>query len=227
MNRNVLAIDVGGSNVKILASGEKKRRKFPSGDQLTAAVMVKEVKQLASGWNYDAVSIGYPGPVRHDKIVAEPHNLGTGWVACDFAAAFDCPVRLINDAAMQALGGYRDGRMLFLGFGTGLGSTLIVDGTVVAMELGHLPYRKKTYEDYVGVSAFTELSVATWSENVHDVIECFRAAFVPDDILIGGGKAKRLASLPAGCRLGKNADAFTGGFRLWEDRYMPSASAGQ
>jgi polyphosphate glucokinase len=213
----VLAIDVGGTHVKILASGEKERREFVSGHDLTAARMVEQVKAQAAGWQYDVVSIGYPGPIRHDQIAAEPHNLGAGWVGFDFAKAFDCPVRLINDAAMQALGGYRGGRMLFLGFGTGLGSTLIIDDVLEPMELGHLPYKKGTYEDYVGERALEKKGTRKWRKHVNDVIENFRAALEPDDILIGGGNAKHIKALPAGCRRGDNADAFAGGFKLWSD----------
>lgn len=212
---NVLVVDVGGSNVKILTSKERERRKFPSGAELTAANMVEEVKSLASDWAYDRVSIGYPGKVRHNRVVAEPVNLGRGWLDFDFATAFDCPVKLLNDAAMQALGGYRGGNMLFLGLGTGLGSTMIVDGTIMAMELGHLPYRNKTFEEYVGSAALKRLGLEKWRRNVLDVIERLRDAFEPDEVLLGGGKVKKLEEMPPGCRRGQNADAFAGGLRLW------------
>ena len=214
---NILVIDVGGSNVKIFTSEEQERRKFPSGPDLTAAQMVEEVKALASDWKYDVVSIGYPGKVKQERIVAEPHNLGSGWLGFDFSAAFDCPVKLINDAAMQALGNYRGGSLLFLGFGTGLGSAMIVDGTIVPMELGHLPYKRKTFEDYVGASALKRIGVSKWREDVFDVIAKLADALVPDEVLLGGGKVKKLDVLPPGCRRGENADAFTGGFRLWAD----------
>ena len=214
---NILVIDVGGSNVKIFTSEEQERRKFPSGPDLTAAQMVEEVKALASDWKYDVVSIGYPGKVKQERIVAEPHNLGSGWLGFDFSAAFDCPVKLINDAAMQALGNYRGGSLLFLGFGTGLGSAMIVDGTIVPMELGHLPYKRKTFEDYVGASALKRMGVSKWREDVFDVIAKLADALVPDEVLLGGGKVKKLDVLPPGCRRGENADAFTGGFRLWAD----------
>lgn len=213
---NILVIDVGGSNVKLFTSKERVRRKFPSGPALTAAQMVEEARTLAADWSFNRVSIGYPGTVRHERITAEPHNLGAGWVDFDFSAAFDCPVKLLNDAAMQALGGYRAGSMLFLGFGTGLGSAMIVDGTVVPMELGHLPYLKHTYEDYVGAEALKKMGVKKWSKTVREVIEHLRAAFQPDEILLGGGKVKKLDSMPDGCRRGHNVDAFTGGFRLWD-----------
>ena len=212
---NILVVDVGGSNVKIFTSAERERRKFPSGPELTAANMVEEVKSLASDWDYDRVSIGYPGKVRRNRIVAEPVNLGRGWLDFDFATAFDCPVKLLNDAAMQALGGYRGGNMLFLGLGTGLGSTMIIDGTILAMELGHLPYRNKTFEEYVGSAALKRLGLEKWRHNVLDVIERLRDAFEPDEILLGGGKVKKLDEMPPGCRRGQNADAFSGGLRLW------------
>lgn len=214
---NVLVVDVGGTHVKILVSGESERREFVSGTDLTAMRMVRQVKALAGDWNYDVVSIGYPGPIRDDQVAAEPHNLGTGWVGFDYAAAFGHPVKLINDAAMQALGGYRGGRMLYLGFGTGLGSALIIDGVLEPMELGHLPYKRATYEDYVGAHALKENGKKKWRKYVNDIIENFRAALEPDDILLGGGNAKHIATLPAGCRLGGNTDAFAGGFRLWRD----------
>ncbi len=218
---NILVIDVGGSNVKIFTSEEKERRKFPSGAALTAAQMVEEVKALASDWNYDAVSIGYPGKVKHERIVAEPHNLGRGWLGFDFSAAFGCPVKLINDAAMQALGDYRGGSMLFLGLGTGLGSAMIVDGTIVPMELGHLPYKRKTFEDYVGAAALKRKGIKKWRADVIDVIAILSDALVPDEVLLGGGKVRKLDALPRGCRRGKNADAFTGGIRLWTE-YPPA-----
>jgi polyphosphate glucokinase len=213
----VLVVDVGGTHVKILATGADVKREFASGRKLTAAKMVAKVKELAAGWKYDAVTIGYPGPVMHQRIAAEPHNLGSGWVGFDFAAAFGCPVKLINDAAMQALGGYRGGRMLFLGFGTGLGSAMIVDGVVEPMELGHLAYRKHTYEHYVGAKALARTGKKKWRKHVLDVIGKLRAALEPDELLLGGGNAGEIEDLPPGCRRGDNADAFTGGFRLWDE----------
>lgn len=211
----VLVIDVGGMHVKILATGRRDRREMPSGPTMTAAQMASGVKQLAGDWKYDVVSMGYPGPVLRDRPVAEPQNLGSGWVAFDFARAFACPIRIINDAAMQALGAYRGGKMLFLGLGTGLGSALVVDGMVEGMELGHLPYRKKTYEHYVGLRGLEKFGKKKWRDYVTDVIQRLVTALEPDDVVIGGGNAALLKQLPARARLGGNADAFTGGFRMW------------
>ena len=212
----VLVVDVGGTHVKILATGQTQPREFASGPKLTAAQAVAQVLQLAADWQYDVVTVGYPGPLLHQRVAAEPHNLGKGWMGFDFAAAFARPVKLINDAAMQALGGYRGGRMLFLGFGTGLGTAMIVDGVVEPMELGHLQYKKATYEDYVGARALERLGKKKWRKHVFDVIARLRGALVPDDVLLGGGNVKHLDELPDGCRRGDNADAFTGGFRLWD-----------
>ena len=214
---NVLGIDVGGTHVKILASGQSERREFASGPDLTASEMVAGVKKLAGEWAYDAIAIGYPGPVLHGMPVEEPHNLGGGWVGFDFAGAFGQPVKLVNDAAMQALGAYHGGKMLFLGLGTGLGTTLIVDGVVEPMELAHLPYRKATYEDYVGVRGLEHLGKKKWRKNVAEVVAKLTAAFEPDEIVLGGGNAKFVKDLPPKCRLGGNADAFTGAFRLWQE----------
>ena len=213
----VLAIDVGGTHVKILATGEPAPRKFSSGPELTARRMVSGVRKLAVGWTYEAVSIGYPGPVLHGKPVAEPHNLGPGWVGFDYRAAFGRPVAIINDAAMQALGSYRSGKMLFLGLGTGLGSAMVVDGTVEPMELGHLPYRKGTYEDYVGLRGLERLGKKRWRERVAEVVALLVAALQPDDVVLGGGNVHKLKALPPGCRAGDNANAFAGAFRLWSD----------
>ena len=214
---NVLSVDVGGTHVKILATGEKERREFVSGPELTPRAMVDGVKELAAGWNYDAVSIGYPGPVLHGAPVAEPRNLGRGWVGFDYELAFGKPVKLVNDAAMQALGSYRGGKMLFLGLGTGLGTTLIADGVVEPMELAHLPYKKATYEDYVGVRALKRFGKKKWRKEVAKVIKALVAALEPDDVVVGGGNVKKLDSLPPPCRAGENANAFVGGFRLWEE----------
>jgi polyphosphate glucokinase len=214
----VLVVDVGGTHVKIIATGQKERREFPSGPSLTARQMVARVKRLARDWTYDVVSIGYPGPVLHNRAVAEPHNLGRGWMGFDFRRAFGCPVRVINDAAMQALGSYKGGKMLFLGFGTGLGSTLIVDGIVEPMELGHLPYRRRTYEDYVGERALEWMGKKRWRKCVADVISRLTAALEPDEVVLGGGNVKKLKKLPRGCRVGDNANAFLGGFRLWDKK---------
>jgi polyphosphate glucokinase len=213
---NILVIDVGGTHVKILASGEKQKREIDSGATLTARQMVSSVKKLADGWEYDVVSIGYPGPVVHDRPMAEPHNLGKGWMGFNFAAAFKLPTKVINDAAMQAIGSYRGGKLLFLGLGTGLGSTMILDGIVQPMELAHLPYKKRTYEDYVGAHALEEFGKKAWRKHVEDVVGCLVAALEPDDVVLGGGNAKKLKELPPLCRLGDNANAFKGGFRMWQ-----------
>ncbi|RZN24541.1 ROK family protein [Bradyrhizobium sp. Leo121] len=213
---NILVVDVGGTHVKILASREKVRREIDSGPTLTARQMVSSVKKLADGWEYDFVSIGYPGPVVHDRPVAEPHNLGKGWMGFDFTAAFKLPTKVINDAAMQALGSYGGGKMLFLGLGTGLGSAMVIDGIVQPMELGHLPYKKRIYEDYVGARALEEFGKKAWRKHVEDVVEYLIAALQPEDVVLGGGNAKLLKELPPLCRLGDNANAFKGGFRMWE-----------
>jgi polyphosphate glucokinase len=214
---NVLVVDIGGSHVKILATGQDEPRRFPSGPTLTAEQMVAGVKELAGDWKYDVVSIGYPGPVLQGRPVAEPYNLGPGWVGFDYQAAFGRPVKLVNDAAMQALGSYQGGKMLFLGLGTGLGSTLVVDGIVEPMELGHLPYRKGTYEDYVGLRGLEQRGKKKWRLYVADVVARLAAALEPDDVVLGGGNIKKLKRLPPGCRVGDNANAFLGGFRLWEE----------
>jgi glucose-6-phosphate isomerase len=212
----VLVVDVGGTHVKILATGQGEHREFPSGPALTAEQMVAGVKAAAADWKYDAVSIGYPGPVIHGRPVAEPRHLGPGWVGFDYPAAFGRPAIVVNDAAMQALGSYRGGKMLFLGLGTGLGSTLIVDGIVEPMELGHLPYRDGTFEEYLGVHGLQEHGLTQWRRDVEDVIARLVAALQPEDVVIGGGDVHRLATLPPGCRAGDNENAFLGGFRLWE-----------
>ena len=219
---NVLVIDVGGTNVKILATGQSEPRKLPSGTTLTPTMMVDGVKKLAGDWKYDAVAIGYPGPVVRDRPMAEPHNLAPGWVEFDYAKAFGKPVRIINDAALQALGSYNGGKLLFLGLGTGLGTTLVIDGVIEAMELAHLPYKKATYEDYVGLRALEGFGKKKWRKHVADVVARLTAAFDPDDVVLGGGNAKKLDQLPPRCRLGENANAFLGGFRLWE---MPGTTA--
>jgi len=215
---NVLAIDIGGTSVKILASGEKESRKFPSGPHLTPREMVAGVRKLARGWKFEAVSMGYPGMVIHNHPVAEPRNLGRGWIGFDYRAAFGKPVKIVNDAAMQALGSYKGGKMLFLGLGTGLGSTVIADGIVEPMELAHLPYRKGTYEDYVGLRGLEKRGKKKWRRHVAKVVGQLTAALEPDDIVLGGGNVKKLKELPTGCRRGDNANAFLGGFRLWEDK---------
>ena len=220
---NVLVVDVGGTHVKILATGQQEPRKFASGPTLTAQKMVDGVKQLAGDWKYTAVSIGYPGPVLHGRPMAEPHNLAPGWVGFDDRAAFGCPVKVVNDAAMQALGSYKRGKLLFLGLGTGLGTTMIVDGIVEPMELGHLPYKKATYEDYVGLRGLLKHGTHKWRRHVTDVVKLLVAALEPDDVVIGGGNVKELKGLPPGCRAGDNANAFIGGFRLWDGTESPKS----
>ena len=213
----VLAIDVGGTHVKILVSGETESRKFTSGPEMTPHAMVEGVKHASEGWTYDAVSIGYPGPVLDGHPAAEPHNLASGWVGFDFEAAFGCPVKVVNDAAMQALGSYKGGRMLFLGLGTGLGSAMISNGVMEPMELAHLPFKKATYEDYVGLRGLKRLGAKKWRKNVEQVVETLVAALEPEEVVLGGGNVKKLKELPPKCRAGDNANAFAGGFRLWED----------
>ena len=212
----VLVVDIGGTHVKILASGHKEHRKFPSGPRLTPKQMVAGVNRLAGDWKYDVVSIGYPGPVLRGRPLAEPCNLGRGWVGFDFDGAFKRPVKVVNDAAMQALGSYKSGKMLFLGLGTGLGSTMIVDGIVEPMELGHLPYKKGTYEDYVGQRGLEKHGKRKWRRHVVDVVARLKAALEANNVVVGGGNVKNLKELPPGCQAGANANAFLGGFRLWE-----------
>lgn len=216
--QNILVIDVGGTNLKLIDSNRPEPLKIPSGTAMTAKRMVEEVKNATQEWGYSCISIGYPGPVRHGKILAEPHNLGPGWISTDFEKEFGVPVKIVNDAAMQALGSYDGGRMLFLGLGTGLGSALIVDGVLEPMELAHLPYKKgKTYEDYVGIRGLKRLGKARWREHVNTVIEQLRHALEADYVVLGGGNSKQLKELPEGVKLGQNSNAFLGGFRLWED----------
>lgn len=214
--QKILVVDVGGTSVKCLATGQREPRRFASGEDLTPERMVEGVKSLVADWAYDVVSLGYPGVVRGGKPAVEPVNLAGGWVGFDFQAAFGRPIRVMNDAAMQALGSYRGGTLLFLGLGTGLGSALVVNGNVVPMELAHLPYRKGTYEDYLGKRGLERLGKKRWRRHVKAVTERFSAALLLDDVVLGGGNAKRLKELPAGSRLGDNALAFVGGFRLWE-----------
>jgi polyphosphate glucokinase len=223
--KKVLVVDIGGNSVKILASGHKLHRSFPSGPKMTPKEMVSGVKKLAADWAYDVVSIGYPGPVLHGRPVAEPHNLGRGWVGFDLTRAFGRPVKVVNDAAMQALGSYRRGKMLFLGLGTGLGSTMIVEGIVEPMELGHLPYKKGTYEDYVGRAALERHGKTKWRRHVADVVTRLIAALDPDETVIGGGNVGKLAVLPPHTRAGDNANALRGGFLLWHEREPAQSDA--
>jgi len=221
----VLAVDVGGSNVKMLVSGESTSRRFASGPTLTAKQMVSQVKKLAEDWQYDAVSIGYPGPVVDNRPIAEPHNLGPGWVGFDFAKAFKRPVKVVNDAAMQALGDYQGGKMLFLGLGTGLGSAFIADGVLMPMELGHLPYKAGTFEDYVGLRGLKKWGRKKWRRLVADVVARLTAALQAQEVVLGGGNVKKLKELPPKSRVCDNAQAFVGGFRLWSEpnRRLPSS----
>lgn len=212
----ILVIDVGGTNVKVGTSNQEKRVKIPSGTNMTARKMVTAVQKQIADWQCEAVTIGYPGLVLHGHIVSEPHNLGKGWVGFDFTQAFGCPVKIVNDAAMQALGSYEGKRMLFLGLGTGLGSAMIVDGTLEPMELAHLPYKKgRTYEDYVGQAGLERLGKKKWRRHVNDVVKLLKTALEADYVVLGGGNANRLKKLPTGARLGDNDNAFPGGERLW------------
>jgi polyphosphate glucokinase len=214
--QRVLAIDVGGSHVKVRVSGRKDVRQFVSGPKLTASQMVARVHQITGDWRYDVVSIGYPGVVIHGRIATEPHNMGGGWVGFDFRAAFARPTRLINDAAMQAIGSYDGGRMLYLGLGTGLGSAMIVDGMVESMELAHMIFKKgRTYEDYVGDLGRRRLGAKKWRHAVEQVVDQLRTALEADYVVIGGGNARKLKKLPKDARLGNNDFAFLGGFRMW------------
>jgi polyphosphate glucokinase len=222
--RKILVIDVGGTHIKVRVSGQREERRFDSGPAMTASRMVREVKRLVKDWKYDVVSIGYPGIVVHGRPAHEPHNLGGGWVRFDFAKAFGCPVKMINDAAMQALGSYKGGCMLFLGIGTGLGSAMIVDGILAPMELAHLPYKKKTYEDYVGDGAMRRMGKKKWRFYVADVVTRLKDALEADYVVLGGGNSKNLKDLPPGAELGDNRNAFAGGMRLWKDQ--PKQRAG-
>jgi polyphosphate glucokinase len=221
----VLVIDVGGTHVKVLATGQKIHREFVSGQHLTPQRMVSGVRKLVADWDYDAISIGFPGPVLQNHVVIEPWNLGKGWVGFNFQKAFKCPVKVINDAAMQALGGYRHGKMLFLGLGTGLGSAFIVEGTVLPMELAHLPYRKSTFEDYVGLRGLEKHGKKKWRKYVLDVTQRLIAALEPDEVVLGGGNIRLLKKLPPLCRAGSNDNAFPGGFRLWQPNDQSSRQA--
>ncbi|MGE5274839.1 MAG: ROK family protein [Verrucomicrobiota bacterium] len=211
----VLSVDVGGRHVKALVQGEAERRRFKSGLDLTPERMVAGTLELVDGWEFDRVSIGIPAPVAGDRVEREPVNLGTGWKGFDFEAAFGRPTKVVNDAVMQAIGSYEGGRMLYLGLGTGLGSTLIVDDVTVPMELAHLPFRRATFEEYVGRAGRARLGPKRWREAVLETIEHLSAALLPDYVVLGGGLADELVGLPANVRVGGNELAFVGGFRLW------------
>ena len=213
----ILVVDVGGTNIKIGASGRRELLKIPSGRLMTAAKMAAAVRTAVDGWNYDAVSIGYPGPVRNGRPAQEPHNLSGGWVRYDFGKAFGAPVKIVNDAAMQALGAYTGGRMLFLGLGTGLGSALVAESVLMPLELAHLPYRDgRTYEDYLGIRGFRRLGRRKWTRHVHAVIALLKMGLQADDVVLGGGQTKKLETLPRGVRVGDNQHAILGGLRLWD-----------
>jgi predicted NBD/HSP70 family sugar kinase len=215
--QKVLVIDVGGTHIKLLASAQDEKREIPSGPTMTPKKLVRAVKQATKDWEFDGISIGYPGPVTLGHPLRDPHNLGPGWVGFDFAKAFGVPVKIINDAAMQALGSYRGGRMLFLGLGTGLGSAMISDGVLEPMELAHLPYLKgRTYEDYVGLRGLQRLGKAKWRRKVFDIVERLKTALEADYVVLGGGNAKLMKTLPKSTSLGDNQNAFIGGFRLWQ-----------
>ena len=215
--RNVLVIDVGGTNVKLLATGETEPFKIPSGPTMTAAKMVDVVKKNVKKWKFDCISLGYPGPIINGHPLREPHNLGSGWMRFNFTEAFGCPVKIINDAAMQALGSYHGGRMLFLGLGTGLGSAMIVNGVLEPMELAHLIYKKgKTYEDFLGLRGLERMGKKKWRKYVSEVAESLKTALEADYVVLGGGNSKKLKELPPATELGNNMHAFAGGFRMWE-----------
>ena len=212
----ILVIDVGGTHVKVRVTGQKTDLEISSGPGMTAEKMVAAVRNITESWKYEVITIGYPGPVLHGHIIGEPYNLGRGWVKFNFKKAFGCPVRTINDAAMQALGSYEGRRMLFLGLGTGLGSAMIVDGAIEPMELAHLPYKKgRTYEDYVGLAGLKRLGKKKWRRHVNDVVNLLKTALEVDYVVLGGGNARLLKKLPPGSRLGDNANAFRGGQRVW------------
>ena len=222
---NVLAVDVGGTHVKFLVTGHDEPQKFVSGKELGPKQMVATVKKLAVNWPYEVVSIGYPGPILHGHIINDPYNLGPGWVGFDFEKEFGCPVKLMNDAAMQALGSYEGRKMLFLGLGTGLGSAMVIEGIVEPMELAHLPYKKGTYEDYVGLRGLKKYGKKKWRRHVEDIVAHFVKAMEPDEVVLGGGNVKHIKHMPPHCRAGSNANAFLGGFRLWDhgDASKPSS----
>ena len=213
----ILIVDVGGTNIKLrLADGEEVRR-VPSGPDLRPGTMVERVRAATADWTFDHVSIGVPGPVKDGRLIDEPVNLGAGWVDFDLAHAFGAPTRVVNDAAMQALGSWESGKMLFLGLGTGLGSALVVDGLVLSLELAHLPYRRKrTFEDWLGTRGLERLGKKRWRAAVADVVAKLKAAMVCDEVVLGGGNVRKLDTLPPGCRRGDNARAFLGGVRLWD-----------
>jgi polyphosphate glucokinase len=225
-SKRVLVIDVGGTHVKVMVAGQDEERRLSSGSKMTAVEMARDVKRLTRNWHYDCVSIGYPGLVIHGHPVHEPHNLGAGWVGFNFGKALGCPVKVINDAAMQALGSYEGGRMLFLGLGAGLGAAMVVDGILAPMELAHLPYKHgKTLEDYVGVRGLKRLGKKKWRRHVADVVERLKQALEPEYVVLGGGNARHIKDLPPDIRMGDNGNAFVGGSRLWDEQPSRSLAA--
>ncbi len=216
---NILVIDIGGSNIKLLASGETERIKIPSGIDFTPEMLVPLVKEHTSLWKFDRITMGFPGVVKENKIVNEPVNLGQGWTTFDFQKAFGIPIKLINDAAMQALGSFEGKKLLFLGLGTGLGTSMVIHDTIFPIEGGHLPYKKSTFENYIGKEYLVKSGSKRWEKHVLRCVEIFASAFQPDDIVLGGGNSKLLTTVPEGCRLGTNQNAFKGGFRLWEEDF--------
>jgi predicted NBD/HSP70 family sugar kinase len=216
----VLVIDIGGSNIKILATGQPERIKIPSGAYFSPEEMVKMVKENAKNWEYEAITMGFPGVVKNNKIVVEPRNLGTGWTTFDFETAFGCPIKIINDAAMQAVGSYNGKTLLFLGLGTGLGTALVYHKLIIPMEAAHLPYKKGTFETHLSKDFLQKYGSVKWEKNVSECIAYFSHAFQPEDIVLGGGNSKLLTEIPEGCRLGTNQNALIGGFRLWEDDFV-------
>lgn len=222
----ILVIDIGGTNIKVASTDTRVPIKIPSGPTMTAELMTKDVLAATKEWAYDCISIGYPGPVVHDRPLAEPHNLAAGWIDFPYHKAFGKPLRFINDAAMQALGGYKGGRMLFLGIGTGLGSAMIFDGLVIPLELAHLPYKKgRTYEEYVGLAGLQRRGEERWRKSVIDVVERLRAALVCESVLLGGGNAKLMKDLPSHVILGANSNAIDGGIKLWQDVSDPTTTS--
>jgi hypothetical protein len=221
----ILVIDIGGTHVKVLATGHRKFVEISSGRKMTPAKMVCAVRAAMEGWKYDVISIGYPGAVVHGRPISEPYNLQSGWVGFNFKKALGRPVKIINDAAMQALGSYKGGRMLFLGLGTGLGSAFIAENVLEPMELAHLPYRKgRSYEDYLGLAGLKRLGKNKWRHHVNEVVKQLKTALQADYVVLGGGNARLLKKLPPDTRRGDNANAFEGGYRLWMKGYNRSTS---
>lgn len=218
----ILAIDIGGSKIKCLMSDWPERRTAPSGPMYSPPRFVDDVRALVKDEAFDRVTIGFPAPIRHGRLARDPVNLGPGWSSFDYSSAFGCPVKVLNDAAMQAVGSYEGGRMLFLGLGTGLGSALIDESHLIPLELAHLPYRKRTYEAYLGEREKERVGKKEWREEVAAVIAHFRRAFLPDYVVLGGGNARELKEIPEGCRLGDNNLAFVGGFRVWDPQWASS-----